>query len=109
MPKFKIYAGLGGGFGGATYQGTWEYRNEDDASDDAYRMAVEAYENIEGYHGLKSWKDAVEEAELQFSEIEDYNQSEFDDLVEEIYLGYQENWLDYWVEEVTDETDIEEK
>lgn len=39
--KYKIYAGLGGSFGGATYQYTDEFRTEEDALDTAYLLAVQ--------------------------------------------------------------------
>lgn len=40
MKKFKIYAGLGGGFGGADYIDTLEFNNKDEALDYAYQEAV---------------------------------------------------------------------
>lgn len=36
MRKFKLYAGLGGSFGGATLQGVYEYRDEQEAEQAAY-------------------------------------------------------------------------
>ena len=31
MKKYRIYAGLGGGFGGAKFEGIYEYRNQREA------------------------------------------------------------------------------
>ena len=41
MPKFKIFAGMGGGFGGPEYHMTEEYPNRDAAMKDAFDLAVE--------------------------------------------------------------------
>ena len=35
MAWFKIFAGMGGSFGGAQYHGTYEYEDEQEAYDDA--------------------------------------------------------------------------
>ena len=40
MAWYKIYAGLGGGFGGAEYKGTFEYKSEADAEADALIMQL---------------------------------------------------------------------
>lgn len=50
--KYKIYAGLGGGFGGATYQMTEDYASIDEALEDAYNLSVEEYQSYEGMHEL---------------------------------------------------------
>lgn len=50
--RYKIYAGLSGGFGGATYQMTEDYASMEDALEDAYALAVEEYQSYEGCHGL---------------------------------------------------------
>lgn len=52
--KYKIYAGLSGGFGGATYQKTEDYSSMDEALEDAYALAVEEYQSYEGCHGIMS-------------------------------------------------------
>ena len=41
MPKFKLFAGMGGGFGGPEYYDTCEYRNREEAMQDAYQLAIE--------------------------------------------------------------------
>lgn len=41
--KFNIYHGLGGGFGGANYDFTGEFENEDEAAHCTYELACEDY------------------------------------------------------------------
>ena len=59
--RYKIYAGLGGGFGGATSQGVFEYDSLREAEEDAYNLAVEAYESYGGLHGLTNWDECKQE------------------------------------------------
>ena len=54
--KYAIYAGLNGGFGGATFQYVDDFDSEYEALDAAYDKAVEEYESYEGCHGLMDWK-----------------------------------------------------
>ena len=61
MPKFKIFAGLSGGFGGPNYHGTYEYPNRNEAMKDAYDLAFEEYESYGGYHGLMTWDDVYQD------------------------------------------------
>ena len=61
MPKFKIYAGLSGGFGGAQYYGIHECADEDEAEAYAREQAVEQYESYGGYHGLYTWESMRQE------------------------------------------------
>lgn len=119
---FKVYAGLGGGFGGANYQGTFEYESEEEASADARRMAVEEYESYEGNHGLQSFDD-VARGLLQ---DEGYEEDEIDDMTSEdvlafcreagiseddIQMNYDEEvdgWIHYYVKPATSLDDKEE-
>lgn len=90
MKKYKIFAGLGGGFGGASYIGTYEFNSQEKADDYAYQEAIEIYESMEGLHGLESLEDVEGELGADYSE-------------EEIYYEYEqrrESWLDYSAEEV---------
>jgi len=86
MPKYKIFYGLGGGFGGASEQFINEYKNEEKAMEDAYYGACEEYENYSGYHGLRSIEDIIEQDEVD------------EDEAEEIFNEERESWLDYYVE-----------
>ena len=49
MGYYKIYAGLGGGFGGAEYLWTDQYTSEDEAVECAYNQACELYYNYQGF------------------------------------------------------------
>lgn len=105
MIKYKIYYGLGGSFGGAQYQYTDEFNSKAEAEEQAYIDACEEYDNMSGLHGLRSWLECQEEAEQDFGDITEDNQSQLDDLTEQIYNEERESWLDYYVEEWTEEND----
>jgi hypothetical protein len=83
--KWAIYAGLGGGFGGAQFHevftGTREW-----AEKVAYQAACEDYEQYEGMYGLRSVSDIMEEDEVD------------EDDAESTYQEEKEGWLDYYVE-----------
>ncbi|WP_091020628.1 MULTISPECIES: hypothetical protein [Paenibacillus] len=85
MQSFKIYAGLGGGFGGANYECTEQFNNEGEAEKFAWSKACEHYESYAGSNGLRSIEDITEEEEVGEEEAE------------EIYNEERENWLDYYV------------
>ncbi len=88
MKKFNIYAGLGGSFGGASYQGTGDFKSLADAENEAYQLAVEEYESYSGCHGLLSWGDIADENGLDYTE----DSAEIDEL----YIEEMESWLDYY-------------
>lgn len=96
MPYYKLYVGLGGGFGGATYQQTIECKDEQTALDWAYEDACQEYESYAGLHGLRDIDDIIEEDGVD------------EDGACEIYEEEREGWLDYWVEE-TDSLEEEEE
>lgn len=101
MAWFKIYAGLGGGFGGAEYIGTFEFENQDEALEYAYQAAIECYESYEGEHGLLDWNECREE--LKNSGY-DYDDGE----VDEYYGDEIESWVDYYVDPATGPDDGED-
>jgi hypothetical protein len=92
MPKYKIYAGLGGGFGGANYIRTTEETTFKEASNEAYHEACEIYESYSGTHGLFDREEALEEDP-------DLTDEDLDIMYEE----YRESWIQYWIEEETEE------
>ena len=100
--KFNIYAGLGGSFGGATYQGTLECNDALEAEQYAYECALEEYESYSGCHGLLTWDEIAEENNLDINE----------DCVEidTLYTEQVEDWIEYWAVdfEEDDEFDPEE-
>lgn len=88
MPKYKIYYGLGGGFGGARNNEPQieECKDENEANEIAYELACEEYESYDGMHGLLSIDDIMEEEGVDESEAE------------EMWLEQREDWIDYFVE-----------
>lgn len=58
---FEIYAGLSGGFGGASHQETDEFNSEEEALEYAYHLAIEEYQSYEGCHGILDWLDCRED------------------------------------------------
>ena len=91
--KFKIWYGLGGGFGGAKQSmepETLEFDTKEGAESYAYDMAVQEYEMYEGSNGVREVADIMEEDGIE-DENEAYN----------IYFDERESWLDFVVEEVS--------
>lgn len=95
MPKYKIFAGLGGGFGGAEYIDTFEFDNKTKAFQYAYDYAVDIYELYNGAHGLLTWQDCYNDL------YESWNEEPDPDEVDDYYRNEVESWIDYWVEEST--------
>lgn len=110
MPFFKIFHGLGGGFGGAQYDYTGEFKSKEEAQEEARRMAVEDYESYEGCHGILSWEDCRESllrdngcSEDEIDEYsgridalcEEYGISEED--VDDMYQEELESWITFKV------------
>ena len=90
MDKYNIYAGLGGGFGGANYKFTIEANSLEEATDVAYREAVEEYEEYEGfYNGVKTWAECAEELGV---DVENEDSDDVDDL----YNEEIESWIEYY-------------
>lgn len=100
MAKFKIYAGLSGGFGGARFCGVYECEDEREAESIAREQAVEEYESYGGYHGLYTWDSMRQEiADDEYDgDIEAVDPEDVDmRLMEEV-----EGWLTYRVVRVHD-------
>lgn len=100
MPKFKIYAGLSGGFGGATFCCVDDFHNKKDAEDFARQEAIDMYESYGGYHGLYTWDSMRQEI------ADDGDISQVDD--EDVDIAYMEDiesWITYFVKEVRYEDD----
>lgn len=96
MKKYNIYAGLGGGFGGAKLVAeAEEFENEEAAVEYAYCCALEEYQSYEGYHGIVSYGDILDCPE-DYGLEEGYTEED----VEEIYQEEVESWITYYVEEV---------
>ena len=93
MGYYKIYAGLGGGFGGAEYLWTDQYTSEDEAVECAYNQACELYYDYQGFDREIALENnpSLTENELIEMELEDL-----------------ETWVDYYVIE-TDSIDDEDE
>lgn len=85
---FRIYIGLGGGFGGYRYSETDWFLGEDDAWDYAYEQAFENYLSYVGLHGLRDIDQIVEEEGVDKDEA--YG----------IMREDAESWLSYDISEV---------
>ena len=86
MKQYRIYAGLGGSFGGAQEDGVYTFEGEDDAVDYAFERACEIFDSY------SSRFDSVED-------IMDYYGCD-EDEAEEIFIEERERWIEYYVEEV---------
>ena len=102
--KYALFAGLGGGFGGMSfnevveYEGENEEANQEKANDDAYELACQEYECYAGLHGLRD--------ENQIAEEEGLDVEEDSDEINSIYEEERESWLSYKAVKIPD--DIEE-
>lgn len=108
MKKFNIYAGMGGSFGGATYQCTVEAEDEGEALKYAYQLAEEEYQSYEGHHGILSWEDCEEDLR-DSGMLEDLTENEYEDIINEHYINEIESWIEYYVAESADEDEEEEE
>lgn len=82
---WAIFAGLGGGFGGASFQEVVTGTKEE-ANRDAYQKAIEIYDSYEGTGGLRTTDEIMEEDGLE------------EEDAQYAYEEERESWLDYWVE-----------
>ncbi len=86
--KFKLYSGLGGSFGGTTFQGEYEFKTKEEAEMRAWELACTEYEQYEDLHGIRSIETIMEEDETDRAEAE------------MIYNDERESYLDYRAEEI---------
>lgn len=100
LKEYNIYAGLGGGFGGLKYQFTTICESEEEASEIAYAVALNDYEEYEGNHGLLSFDEVAEDNDLD-PEL-DY------DAVYELYMQEVESWICYNAILTSEDTSIPE-
>lgn len=87
--KFKIFAGLSGGFGGAVCLCIHECFSEKEAIDFAYSLAMEEYESYAGMHGLTGYDELLAD-----------NPEISEDELEDLYREEAETWIDYYVEKI---------
>lgn len=106
---FKIYAGMGGSFGGANYQGTYEYNTLEEAERDAYRMAEEEYQSYEGCHGILSYEECEEDLRDSGFIGEDMTDNEIEEAVDNRYLEEIESWISWYVKPATGPDDVDDE
>ena len=87
--KFEIYAGLGGGFGGASYIEIIEVNTREEAEEYARQCAIDDYESYEGSHGILSRDDVFEDLLESFGEEPSEKESE------QILEGIKERYENY--------------
>lgn len=96
MAKYRLYARLGGGFGGAVYQGTEEFKSQQEAEWRAYDIAWEEYESYGGNHGLLDWDACYEDAlEAEWIDPHSQTQEEIERIVDDHYREQVESWIVY--------------
>ena len=104
--EYNIYAGLGGGFGGAQYYSTILAKDIDEAANYAYECARSEYETYEGNRGIRSWIDIA--FDLGFNpDVADMTEEE-EEEVSEIYNEEVEEWIDYYAIPTSEDTIKEE-
>ncbi len=92
--KFKIFHGMGGGFGGASYDVTIECKTKEEAEEYARSAAIEDYQMYEGCHGILSQDDIFEDF------VESFGENPTEEEVETRYMEEIESWIVYYVEEL---------
>lgn len=109
MSLFNIYAGLGGSFGGAVYRETIELNDLNDAEIYAYNLARDEYERYEGLHGIKSWGDIADEMgfDPDDNELSQERKEEIEEEISDYYMEEVEQWIEYYVVPVEEETNFE--
>lgn len=105
MPKFKLYAGLSGGFGGAHFQETVEVNSHEEALDVARDLAFEEYESYGGYHGLYTWDSMRQEIadQLYDGDLDAVDEED----VDMAYAEEVEGWIVYKAVQVSDDSSLD--
>lgn len=104
LKEYNIYSGLGGDFGGASYQYTTLCESAEDAEKEAYESAVEEYQSYEGFNSIPTWSDSLDAA---MEENPGVPEDELHEIADEIYNSIMEEWIEYYCI-LTEDDDIEE-
>lgn len=91
--EYNIYAGLGGSFGGATYQYTGLFNSQEEADNEAYQRACEEYDSYSESHGLLTYEEAEEQA---INEGYSPGTEDFEAYISEAFQEDIENWANYY-------------
>lgn len=100
---YALYAGMTGSFGGATFQCFAECNSPDEAEQEAYQLAREAYESYEGMYGIMSWEDCRDDLVESFPD-EDITDAD----VDAHYQEEVESWTEWWVEPYDPDKDYDD-
>lgn len=104
LKEYNIYSGLGGGFGGASYQYTTLCESAEDAEKEAYESAVEECQSYEGFNSIPTWSDSLDAA---MEENPGVPEDELHEIADEIYNSIMEEWIEYYCI-LTEDDNIEE-
>ena len=121
MPFFKIYHGMGGGFGGDQYDYTGEFKDREEAQEEACRLAREDYESYEGASGILDYDDCIRalliDAGMDEDELDDFC-GDMEILMNEYGVSYEdvsdmyeeeiEGWICYHIEPADGPNDTKE-
>ena len=89
--RYDIFAGLGGGYGGAYWVATEDHPNEASADQSAFEHAREIWESYGGVSGIEGYTFDEYLNDYPDGTEEDYNCVDGESL---------ESWADFYVEEV---------
>lgn len=105
--KYNIYAGLGGGFGGAVFQYSDFFESLEKAEEAAYYAALEEYDSYEGMRGLPTFEDFIEEARNTY-DLQDLDDDdpELQTVADEMYRDAVETWIEYYAVPSEDDTNV---
>lgn len=102
LKEYNIYAGLSGAFEYG-YQYTSLFESQEDADMEAWELSKSIYEEYEGYHGLMSYDEALEEAGSQGC-----TGDETIAVADEIYAAAVEEWIEYKAVLTSEDTETPE-
>jgi hypothetical protein len=106
MTKYEIYAGMGGGFGGAQLHGVYEFSSAQEAERYAYDLAFDEYQSYEGSHGILSWDEVYEDClASEWIEPGAQSEAEIECIVDDAYLEQVESWIEWKAVPVIDTID----
>jgi hypothetical protein len=104
---YHIYAGLSGGFGGATYSGYYDVEDKAEAESYAREIAIEEYQSYEGYHGILSEYECAQElyGEGGPGDVPEWvwESKIAQEEIREMYIEEIESWIEYYVVEGEEE------
>lgn len=97
MKIYNIYAGLGGGFGGVSFQHSEEFESQEDADEYAREVAFKEYDSYGGLHGLSSYDEVEDEYREENdidadAELDEMQREDIQDRFNEIVEG----WVSYY-------------